>query len=88
MFCNNINFYKKNAWEGLRDCPNICLEGQRKTTKNLSQYSQSLGQDLNCSPKYKARKLTTQQWSSVTYSINPSQAIIFFVCKRNIFCEN
>jgi hypothetical protein len=40
--------------------PGICTEGMRKTTKNLSQDSQSLGQDLNPgSPEYDAGVLTT-----------------------------
>jgi hypothetical protein len=34
----------------LRYCNSICMEGLRKTTKNLSQDSQSLGQDLNLGP--------------------------------------
>jgi hypothetical protein len=46
---------------GLRYCPIICLEELRKTTRNLSQDSRSLGQDLNLGPsEYEAGVLTTQ----------------------------
>jgi hypothetical protein len=54
-------FGRKLSWCNRRYYPGICLEGLRKTTKNLSQDSQSLGQDLNPGPpKYNAGVLTTQ----------------------------
>jgi hypothetical protein len=38
----------------------ICLQGLRKTTKNLSQDSQSPGQELDPkAPEYEARQLTS-----------------------------
>jgi hypothetical protein len=50
----------------LRYYPNICLEGLRKTTKVLSQDSQSPGQDFNMGPrKYEAGVLITQSRRSV-----------------------
>jgi hypothetical protein len=48
------------AAANLRYYPSICLEGLRKTMKNLNQESWSLGRDLNPgSLKYKAGMLTT-----------------------------
>jgi hypothetical protein len=47
----------------------ICLEGLKKTMKNLSQDSRSPGQDLNPRPpKYEAGVLTTQPRRSVNLS--------------------
>jgi hypothetical protein len=44
----------------------ICLEGLRKTTKNLSQDSRSPGRDLNPGPpEYKAGVLTTRAQHSI-----------------------
>jgi hypothetical protein len=44
-------------WKGC----GICLEGLRKTTKNLSQDSRSPGRDLNPGPpEYEAGVLTTR----------------------------
>jgi hypothetical protein len=47
----------------IRYQPGICLEGLRKTTKDLSQDSRSPGQHLNLG--FKAGVLTTQQRRSV-----------------------
>jgi hypothetical protein len=41
---------RKWLWPNLRYYPGICLEELRKTTKNLSQDSQSLGRGLNPGP--------------------------------------
>jgi hypothetical protein len=47
--------------------PSICLNGLRKTTKNLSQYSQSPGRDLDTGLReYEAGVLTTRLRRSVT----------------------
>jgi hypothetical protein len=44
----------------LRYYPGICLEGLRKTTKNLSQNNQFPGRDFNPGPpEYEIRVLTT-----------------------------
>jgi hypothetical protein len=51
----------KRSWRNFRRYPGICLEGPRKTTKNLSQDSLSPGRDLNpVPPEYDAGLLTTQ----------------------------
>jgi hypothetical protein len=51
---------RKQSWPNLRYYPGICLAGPRKSTKNLSQDSWSLGQDLNLGPpEYEAQVLTT-----------------------------
>jgi hypothetical protein len=43
----------------LRHCPDICLEGLRKTTKHLSQDSRSPNRDLNLvALEYEAGVLT------------------------------
>jgi hypothetical protein len=48
-------FGRKWSWPNLRSNPGICIEGLRKTTKNLSQDSWSPGRDLNTGPpKYEA----------------------------------
>jgi hypothetical protein len=49
---------RKRSWPNLRYYPGICLEGLRKTTKNLSQDSRS-------PPEYEAGELTTQLQRSV-----------------------
>jgi hypothetical protein len=50
----------------LRYSLGICLEGPRKTTKNLSQDNRSPGSDLNQRPpEYKAAVLTTRPQFSV-----------------------
>jgi hypothetical protein len=41
---------RKRSWPNLRYYPGICLEGLRKTTKNLSQDNRSPGRDLNPGP--------------------------------------
>jgi hypothetical protein len=49
------------SWPDLWYYPGICLERMRKTTENLSQDSQSPGQDLKMGPtKYEAGLLTTR----------------------------
>jgi hypothetical protein len=40
--------------------PSICLEGLNKTTKDISQNSQSLGRHLNTQPEYESGVLNTQ----------------------------
>jgi hypothetical protein len=40
----------KQSWPNLRYYPGICLEGLRKTTKNLTQDNRSPGRDLNPGP--------------------------------------
>jgi hypothetical protein len=46
---------KKWPQNNFRYYAGICLEGQKKTTKNLSPDNQSLGHDLNLKPpKYEA----------------------------------
>jgi hypothetical protein len=50
---------RKRSWPNLRHCPGICLDGLRKTTKNLGQDSRSPGPDLNLGPpEYEAGVLT------------------------------
>jgi hypothetical protein len=52
---------RKWSWPNLRYYPRISLEVLRKTMENLSQYSWTLGQDLNLGPKkkYEGAVLTT-----------------------------
>jgi hypothetical protein len=52
----------------IRYCPGICLEGLRKATKNLSQDSRYLSQDLSLGPpEYEARVfVTTRPWRLVS----------------------
>jgi hypothetical protein len=51
---------KTQSWPNLRQYPGICLEGLRKTMKNLSQDIQSPGRDMNSvPPEYGAGMLTT-----------------------------
>jgi hypothetical protein len=53
--------WKKRSWPNLRYYSGICLEGLRKTTKNLSQDSRSPGRDLDPGPpEYEAGVLTTR----------------------------
>jgi hypothetical protein len=57
---------RKQPWPSLMYYPSICL-GLRKTTRNLSQDSQSLSQNLNPEhPKYEAGVLPTQLLHLVT----------------------
>jgi hypothetical protein len=52
---------RKWSWPNLRFYLGIFQEELRKTMKNFSQDSQSLGQDLNLGhPEYKAGLLPTQ----------------------------
>jgi hypothetical protein len=54
----------------LRSYPGIILDRLRKITKNLSQDSRSLGQDLNPGPpKYEAGVLTTRSRLSLAGSV-------------------
>jgi hypothetical protein len=58
---------RKWSWTNLRYYPSIWLEGLRKTTKDLNNYTWSLGQDLNSRPpEYKAAVLATRPQCSVT----------------------
>jgi hypothetical protein len=52
---------RKLSWPNLRYYPGICLEGLRKTKKNLSQDSRSPGRDEPASA-------TTWTWRSVCFS--------------------
>jgi hypothetical protein len=52
--------WKEAVWPNLRYYSSICLEGERKTTKYLSQYNRFLGRDLKAGhPEYQEGKLTT-----------------------------
>jgi hypothetical protein len=42
-----VSFSQDKSIPGLRYCPGFCLEGPRKTTKNLNQDSRSSSRDLN-----------------------------------------
>jgi hypothetical protein len=58
----------------------VCLDRPSKTTKNLSQDSWSVDQDLSPgSPEYKARVLTTRPQRSVTFFLVHSHYISFAV---------
>jgi hypothetical protein len=51
----------KQSWSNLGYCLGICLEGLRKTMKNVSQDRRSLGCDLSVGrPMYEAGVLTPQ----------------------------
>jgi hypothetical protein len=69
-------FGRKRSWPDLKYYPGSCLVGLRKTTKNFSQDSQSLGRDVNLvSLEYEAGVSTTRPRSSV-----------FKALKYNVFC--
>jgi hypothetical protein len=62
---------RKLSWPILRYYPSICLEGLRKTTKNLNHDSRSAGQYFDpWPPEYEAGVLTTQLEQSVTVMEN------------------
>jgi hypothetical protein len=51
MMINELERYgRKRSWPNLKYYPSMCLEGLRKTMKNLSQENQSLGCNLNPGP--------------------------------------
>jgi hypothetical protein len=50
MYCELVRMWKEAAVCLFKNDPRICLEDQRKTTKHLSQHSQSQGRDLNPGP--------------------------------------
>jgi hypothetical protein len=52
---NGERFGRKRLSSNLKHYPGICLEGLRRTTKNLNQYSWSPGRDLKQGhPEYEA----------------------------------
>jgi hypothetical protein len=56
---NFKGFRRKRLWTNLRYYPGSCLEGLRKTTKNLSQDIRSLDRDLNPGSPRSANHSTT-----------------------------
>jgi hypothetical protein len=57
---NYKGYERTRKWHNLRYYPGICLEGLRKTTKKLSQDSQSPDRDLKPGPpKYEAGVVAT-----------------------------
>jgi hypothetical protein len=75
---------RKRSWPNLRYHPGICLEGLRKDTETLSQYSRSPGRDLNPRPpEYEAGVLTTRPQRSVAL---PTQ--IFFIIILSLYAFN
>jgi hypothetical protein len=55
----NIRMTVELTWPNLSYYPDIRLEGMRKRTKNLSQYSQSSDRDMNPGPpEYEAGATT------------------------------
>lgn len=49
------------SWPKLMYYPDTCLEGLRKITRNLSQYSRSLERDLNRgTPEFKVEMLANR----------------------------
>jgi hypothetical protein len=80
----NNNQYMETLWKQdvARHFPGICLEGLRKTMKDLGQESWSLGLDLNTSPtKYRTEVLTTQLGHSL-FNGKVNVGIIDIVIKR------
>jgi hypothetical protein len=62
--------WKEEVEAYLRCYPGIRVEGLTKAMKNLSQYSRSLGRDLNPGPsKHKAGVLTTRSPRSAVWNI-------------------
>jgi hypothetical protein len=60
---------KEAVVPNLKYYPGLCLEGLRKTSKNIGQDSRSPGQDLNSGPpEYETGVLATRPRSSVTIS--------------------
>jgi hypothetical protein len=83
---------RKRSWPNIRYYPGNCLQGLRKTTKDLSHDSRSLVRDLNTgSPKYGTGVITTlsrhsvklnvdflqPQCCSVVYKNNPNKSCTF-----------
>jgi hypothetical protein len=60
----------KRSWPNLRHYLGNCLEGLRKTTKNLSQENQPPGRDLNAGPsEYEAQVLATRPRCSAAVTL-------------------
>jgi hypothetical protein len=68
---------RKRSWPNLRYYSGICQERLRKTTKNLSQDSRSLGRDLNPGrPEYEAGVLTTRSRRPVTAGLQADTTLV------------
>jgi hypothetical protein len=66
----------KRSWPNFRNYRNICLDVLRKTTRNLSQDSQSSGRYFNPqAPTYKTGVLTTQPRRSVSCVVTPCRFV-------------
>jgi hypothetical protein len=63
----------KLSWPDLRLYPGICLEGPRKTTKNLSHDSRSPGRDLNRRPSEYEGVLTSRPRRLLLYRRVPER---------------
>jgi hypothetical protein len=63
---NCKGYGRKGSWLNSKDYPGIRLEGLRKTTKTLNQYTQSPGRESNPKPpEYEIGVLTTRPRRSV-----------------------
>jgi hypothetical protein len=77
---------RKRSWLNLRYYPGICVEGLRKTMKNLSQDSRSPGRDLNPGhPEYEAGVLTIRYLMNVFAAL---LAVMLIYCRYNIFSQS
>lgn len=86
---------RKWAWPNLGSYIGVCLQGLRKSPKDLSQYSLYVGQDLSfVSPEYEAGVLVTglqcsfcphcmleaHNYTSIAYSWKSTIGLLAFIC--------
>jgi hypothetical protein len=75
---------RKRPWTTFKVIPGMCLEELRKTTKNLSQYSQSQGRDLNPGPSvYGARLPFLSLKNAVLFLNKYVRIVIMTLSKQN-----
>jgi hypothetical protein len=79
---------RKRQWPKLRHHPGICLEGLRKTKKNLSQDKGSPGRDFNPGPpEYEAGVLSTQSLRSVVLILIMGAGVTYSEVKATLKCK-
>jgi hypothetical protein len=74
---NRKEYERERSRPNVRHCPGICLEGVRKTMKNLGQDSRHSDQDLNPGPpEHEAGVLTIRPRRPVTLSILSDREVL------------
>jgi hypothetical protein len=66
VMINWKRFGRKRSWPNLRHYPGTCPEGLRKTTRNLSQDSRSLGRFHKINAVWNWRSYTQSHKTAVT----------------------